>query len=118
MDLDTFLAGYLEYAVWSSTDDEGEPLDRQHSADDIAPESLDWCRAECAAFLESNAGLLECAELTTHEAGGLFWLSRCGHGSGYFDRGDHPCFGELQSASRACGERWLYVGDDGMLHVG
>ena len=39
---------YLVAALWSSTDDDGEPLDRKYSPEDFAPESLAQAAADVA----------------------------------------------------------------------
>jgi hypothetical protein len=51
-------------------------------------------------------------------AGHDFWLTRNGHGAGFWD-GDWPeDVGErLTAASKTFGECFLYVGDDGRIHL-
>lgn len=41
--------------------------------------------ADCAKFKTENAALITQAELSESRAGHNFWLSRNGHGSGFFD---------------------------------
>ena len=50
-------------------------------------------------------------------AGHDLWLTRCGHGCGYWD-GDWPAgIGEgLDKLAHGFGEVWLEVGDDGLIH--
>jgi len=50
-------------------------------------------------------------------AGHDFWLTRNGHGAGFWD-GDWPddAGGRLTEASKKYGEFNLYVGDDGLIH--
>lgn len=67
---------------------------------------------------------LEAAELSDEQAGHDFWLSRNGHGSGFFDRCDHnspdtvcTACNELQADARGWGESDLYRGDDGKLYL-
>jgi hypothetical protein len=50
-------------------------------------------------------------------AGHDFWLTRCGHGAGFWD-GDwpEPYATMLTDAAKAFGEVDLYVGDDGMIY--
>jgi hypothetical protein len=57
--LDEFTRAYIECALWSSTDDDGEPLDALYSADDLSPECLDTMAADCADFQNSFAELLD-----------------------------------------------------------
>lgn len=45
-----------------------------------------------------------------------FWLTRCGHGCGFWD-GDYGELGDrLTTAAKAFGEVDLYVGDDGLIY--
>lgn len=84
-----FLKSYLTCALWSSTDNAddsgGEPLDRNYSLSDIAPESLARAQADCEAFQRDNADTLALAELSDERAGHCLWLNRNGHGSGFWD---------------------------------
>lgn len=123
---DDFLRSYLETALWSSTDDEEKPLDDNFSTSDFSPESIAQARRECAAFQEANATALEVVppapdgDSAEGYAGYLFWLTRCGHGTGFWD---HKEWGAeeieaLTAASKRAGERSVYVGDDGQLWIG
>ena len=114
-ELDTFTRAYIKCALWSSTDNAddsgGEPLDRNYSAKDIAPETLQRMADDCAAFQHEAA-------IAPHfkEAGHDFWLTRNGHGAGFWD-GDWPDSGdELTEISKRFGSFDLYIGDDGQIH--
>ena len=115
--LQTFLDAYIECALWSSTDDDGEPLDSQYGPEDIAPESLQQMRDDCEAFQRDNAYLLLNAGIPPQN-GHDFWLTRNGHGAGFWDRGYPEVLGrKLTDAAHAYGESNLYVGDDGRLYI-
>lgn len=137
--LDEFLSAYIEAALWSSMDDAddsgGEPLDTNYNENDIAPETLARMRADCGAFLthKLGGGLIAIAERLEAEgrwslpaganssvmanAGQDLWLTRNGHGCGYFD-GDWPKgIGEgLDKLAHDFGASDLYVGDDGLIY--
>lgn len=117
--LDTFTRAYIECALWSSNDnaDEqgGEPLDRNYSASDIAPETLQRMKEDCEKFQSDNREALDESSIPNGRAGILFWLNRNGHGSGFWDEGC-PRATELAEASKARGSFNLYVGDDGQVH--
>lgn len=118
--LDDFTAAYIVAALWSTTDnaDEtgGEPLDANYSVDDIAPESLVKMVADCAAFQAEHADLLARAG-DDAQNGHDFWLTRNGHGAGFWDRGyPDPVGDALSEAARRCGAVDLEVGDDGRIH--
>jgi hypothetical protein len=115
--LDSFTRSYIETALWSSMDNAndqgGEPLDANYGPDDIDPHTMAQMIADCTAFQERNAELLSASGLSDKRAGFYFWLSRNGHGSGFFDEN----LDALQDAAKAYGEFDLYVGDDGVIYA-
>jgi hypothetical protein len=133
--LDEFISAYIEAALWSSTDDNGEPLDKNHGPGDIASKTLTTMRADCIAFLNHRLGgrLIAIAERLEAEgkwsppggvecsvlayAGHDFLLTRCGHGCGFWD-GDWPGgIGEgLDMLAHEFGSFDLYLGDDGLIY--
>lgn len=118
--LDDFTKAYIECALWSSLDDE-TPLDEEHSTEDLHPDTLRKMIEDCAAFQKTNRELIERREprqtaANYTRAGHDFWLTRNGHGSGFWD-GDWPQDGEaLTEASKKFGECNLYVGDNGFIY--
>lgn len=116
--LDSFTRAYIECALWSSTDNSneqgGEPLDKNYNADDLAPATLARIMADCEKFQVENATAIG---TDAERAGHDFWLTRNGHGAGFWD-GDWPDSGdELTAISKNFGECNLYVGDDGKLYL-
>lgn len=112
--LDKFTAAYVEAALWSSTDGDEHPLDDNYTADDIADDTLAVMVADCEKFQRENAVLLGGED----KLGGYdFWLTRNGHGAGFWD-GDWPeQIGDaLTNAAHAFGSFDLYVGDDGKIY--
>jgi hypothetical protein len=116
--LDKFQRAYKVAALWSSTDDQGEPLDNGRDLDDISGDTHNAMDRDCAAFVDQNWNDLK--DLDPEQAGHDFWLTRCGHGAGYWDRG----LGEVgERLTAACGHGTkfpnidLYVGDDGMIYA-
>lgn len=127
-DLDAFTRAYIITALWSSTDDNDDPLDEDHDWRDIHPDTLAAMRQDCAQFQELYGDTIRSAIATGEvkcgpdfdewgRAGHDFWLTRCGHGAGFWD-GDWPePQGEhLSDAAGKCGNIDLYVGDDGKIH--
>ena len=114
--LDSFTRSYIETALWSSMDNAndqgGEPLDANYGPDDIDPETMAQMITDCTSFQDRNAGLLSDSGLADKRAGFYFWLSRNGHGSGFFDED----LDALQDAAKAYGSFDLYVGDDGVIY--
>lgn len=126
MQLDNFTRHYLIAALWSSVDDNDNPLDASYGLNDFAPTAVYKAKADCRKFQLENAPLLAGAyplyaphpDAPTPEcsAGHDFWLTRNGHGAGFWDRGLGPIGDRLADAARAFGEAYLYVGDDNLLY--
>lgn len=112
--MDSFTLAYIEAALWSSNDDQGNPLDSTDS--DIAPETLARMVADCAKFQTENAELLAAAG-DDAQNGYDFWLTRCGHGAGFWDRGYGDIGDKLTEAAHAYGDVDLYVGDDRRIYA-
>lgn len=116
-DLTEMVQSYAETALWSSTDesrdDGGDPLDDNYSIDDIDNAAFAEMVSECESFRDCQAGLL--ADVSPSEAGHNFWLSRNGHGAGFFDSGAEHA-DALQKATKPYGSVNLYV-HDGKVHA-
>ena len=116
MNIETILTNYVACALWSSTDDNGDPLDANYTIDDIAPTTLTSMREDVANFINANKRMLIAGGLDDGQIGHDFWLTRNRHGAGFWDRGLGEVGNRLTHASHACGEVYLYVGDDLKLH--
>jgi hypothetical protein len=112
--MDVFTRQYLETALWSSNDVDGESLD-VHDVADIAPATLAEMVADCKAFQVSHHDDISD---DLEQAGHDFWLTRNGHGAGFWD-GDWPdnVGKRLTEASEVYGEyNLLYDETDSMIH--
>lgn len=119
--LDSLLTGYIACALWSSLDDDGDALDAKYDQSDIAPETIERMRADC--FIFADSGLYETYSQKTDSpdpdeyAGHNLWLTRNGHGAGFWDgRYEEPAGRILTDRAKAMGEYSLYVGDDGKIY--
>ena len=125
--LDDFTLAYIEAALWSSNDESdesgGEPLDSNYSIDDLDPDTLAKMAEDCRRFQEENAADLaryHHPQWTAAELGGHdFWLTRNGHGCGFWDRTE--CLPEeardrLTAAAEKAREYYVYLGDDGVIY--
>lgn len=121
--LDQFTKAYMEAALWSSTDDDGKPLDSQYNFEDFEAQAIESIIKDCKAFQEDNAALLEQVpelnrEWTTSEQNGHdFWLTRNGHGVGFWDRGYGELGDKLSEAAERFHECDLYITDDGKVGI-
>lgn len=115
-----FIRGHISCALWSSTDnsrdDGGDPLDQNYDYCDLAPECVATMVKDCEDFQEANAADLE--GLDASDCGHDFWLTRNGHGAGFWDRALGALGDRLSAACEPYGSAYLYVGDDGRIHHG
>lgn len=120
IDVDAFFDAYLECALWSSSDQAdnqgGRPLDENCGSDDIHPDSLAEMRSECEDFISANTSDLLATGADASQMGHDFWLTRNGHGAGFWDRGYGAIGDRLSEASKVYGGVDIYVGDDGKLY--
>lgn len=125
MSLETMIAAYIECAIWSSSDNVddsgGEPLDANYDASDLSPDARVTMEADCKSFYEDPSNADALALWDDSQAGHDFWLTRNGHGAGFWDRycgdTDESRAGDLLTkASKPYGEVDLYIGDDGLIH--
>jgi hypothetical protein len=133
--VDAFTRGYIECMLWAEVlaTDPDDPnydtsfRDANYDEKDLAPKTLAKIIEDCADFQHANeADLREyedaraiptTADYTTMEcAGHDFWLTRNGHGAGFWDRGLGSLGDRLTKASNVHGSRYLYLGDDGLIY--
>lgn len=121
-----FINAYKTALLWSSGDGE-----QNESFEDfeLSAEAVALCEADCRAFIEVAAPLLaqyvdqiKCPPDCTPwaMAGHDFWLTRAGHGVGFWDRGLDELGDQLTAL---CGHgtqfpnRDAYLGDDNLVNL-
>lgn len=111
--LDTLYAAFIEAALWSSVDVEGEPLDAAYDQEDIYPLDANEALSFCERFIRL-AGVEAIEENGFAQAGHDLYLTCAGHGVGFWD-GDWALNGEALTAicDLICGGIDLTEGDDG-----
>ena len=118
--IDPFTRGYLECALWASTDSDDKPLDARFSVNELSEEVVIRADQDCRVFSHMAHGLLIEAEKQGRESssqGHDFWLTRNGHGAGFWDGDWAEEVGErLTKASEAFGQVDLYLGDDKKIY--
>ena len=117
---DDALTSYVTAALWSSVDGDGNPLDDEHDADDVADETRKTMWEDVNNFLNliDDEGLIGHADFPdAGQVGHDFWLTRNGHGTGFWDRGLGQLGDDLTKWAKASGECSLYVGDDGKVYI-
>ncbi len=122
--LSEMVKDYLECALFAETDESndsgGDPLDQNYDIDDFSAEAISKAKTDCRAFLRDAAPLLR--QLldagTLKSAGHDLWLTRNGHGAGFWDRGYPDEIGkELSKIAEAMGNVNAYVGDEKLVHL-
>jgi hypothetical protein len=133
--LDAFAQGYIEalFFTESASDvtkvdwrhgegsDDGSALPCDAAFADLAPETLARILKDCRAFQDSRAwadtmeGYPGADEV---QAGHDFWLTRNGHGAGFWD-GDwpEPYATQLDETAKGFGSVNAYLGDDGKVYL-
>lgn len=114
---DGFVHGYVSCALWTAAEELG---DRDTS--DVRRSSMCDVIKECVSFQIIHAELLQQAYdlpygYTPESAGRDFWLSRNGHGAGFFDRGREPYWRALQSAAKTYGSREVVEDREGYVVI-
>ena len=132
-DCDEFTRAYIQTALWSSNDNSddsgGEPLDSNYSWADISKETLAQMIGDCHIFqsenierinaaIQSDEGVTYGPDFSAYgRAGHDFWLTRNGHGAGFWDGGwPEPFASQLTKSAKSFGTFDLYVGDDGEIY--
>jgi hypothetical protein len=117
----TALAAYLTCALWSSTDESdesgGRPLDDNYGPDDIADASVSEAREALRSLALQCVPMIRRQKITAEQFGHDFWLTRNGHGAGFWDRGYGADGQALTDAAKVWGGSDAYVGDDGRVYL-
>src|ERR1700728_2526765 len=88
IDESAFAKGYVEAALWSSSEDDGGRSfsDKGKTVKDMSTECLCRVIKDCKAFQARAKKWLSKAG-SDAQNGHDFWLTRNGHGTGFWDRG-------------------------------
>lgn len=117
---DASFQSYLQTALWSSADDDDEPLDRDYGTEDFEADGRDSQRRQCEEFIRDNRLAIAAVMVkgvTLSQVMHDLWLTRNGHGAGFFD-GDYPepYATLLTDSAEKLGEVDVYVGDNDVLY--
>lgn len=102
-ELAIFLQSYLDAVLFTESNGEGGYLDGLYTPDDVEAGSLAEAEKDCRDFLAKQidgkplAGFLEPDEMA--QAGHDFWLTRNGHGAGFWDRPAEMYHGQGEALS-------------------
>lgn len=111
-EIEGILNSYTYAALWSSYDDEGDPLDYNFSQFDIAPRSIKQAEKDIQDFLAQAGDLVDFYSDDPSQIGHYFWLSRNHYGAGFLDDGQK----ELERIAEGFRSIDAVIGDDGMIY--
>jgi hypothetical protein len=122
--VEAVVLGYMDCALWSSSDDDGEPLDSSYELYDFADEAVASIHETVEDFLDLIGDEVWNWDQfwTPERLGHDLWLTRNGHGAGFWDRYSDRHLGgaigrQLTELCKPYGTSDVYVGDDGKLHL-
>lgn len=119
---ETFTESYIDAAIEDGQDRGEEESDLRLdglSSCDLADEARTKMEADCKAFIDANAETLArvMCDLSAGDAGYNFYMSRMGHGVGFWDRDLGEDGDKLHEACKHR-EIYLYRGEDGKIYHG
>lgn len=119
-DIGTMVSAYIDCALWAGldwSDSESDPahLDDEYGEDDLSPDALAEIASECNDFYDANAADL--ADMSPEQAGHDFYLTRNGHGAGFWDRGLGNVGTRLTDAAHVYGTSELMPDGAGKLDL-
>src|SRR6266550_971373 len=106
--LDDFTRGYFEAIEWLLPEETNRDKIRGFTRASIAKAKAD-CLDFISAYSDDLSEYVEICDRDDSSAGVDFYLSRNGHGAGFFDRGNAPVFERLQKAARNYGPTYENV---------
>lgn len=115
--MDKILNAYLVCALWSSTDEEGNPLDDNFGLSDLSENTKAQAMADIQLFLGlcEEEGIDPFEKLDSEQVGHDIWLTRNGHGAGFWDRGLGEHGSKLSDIAKSLGSCDIYAGDNNEL---
>lgn len=115
---------YLEAALWTATDGNEDPLQDNYSLEDFAPEAIERAELHVSYFIDRAKPWLKAHILSKNypesQTGHDLWLTRNGHGTGFWDRKELEEGNRGNILTEICekmGESDCYLGDDGKIYL-
>jgi hypothetical protein len=108
---------YLTTALWSSHDYETNmDMDENYDIDDFSKNAIEQSIEDCNGFLSEAKQYLEKEKATDSTIGHDFWLTRNGHGAGFWD-GDYIYGIQLTEIAKVYGTVTLFINDKGEVDI-
>lgn len=80
--------------------------------------TLEEMEKDAELFYKNNKELMEQTDADYNQHGYDFWLTRNGHGVGFWDRGYGEVGEKLTENANKFAECYIYLGDDGKAYIG
>lgn len=107
---DVMIRAYLECALWT------EELDTEYGIADFTSEAITQAIKDCLEFLEEFHDCIlylhQRCKYNQEQAGHDLWLTRNGHGAGFWDRGLHESGEKMTSKAEKIGSVELYITEE------
>lgn len=103
------LEAYLEAALWTEEEQVGHA-----TIYDFSDEDRQKANQDVLLFIQKAGSLID--NIEPEQIGHDLWLTRNGHGAGFWDRGLGEVGDKLTEIAKSMGSKDLYKGDDGKIH--
>lgn len=113
--LEKMLESYMSTALRSSFGDDDKPLSDKYNTSDIDDATKNKMKEDCREFLSQCS---ECVGDKVERAGHDFWLTRNGHGAGFWDGDWNEDGDKLTEAAEGFGVFDLLENEDGTVGDG
>lgn len=122
-EVDIFIWSYISAMLWTShgTLPDGQEVESLEEFD-LSDSARAVVESDCRAFLTAHYDKVMHAfdvslGYTIESAGHDFWLTRAGHGTGFWDRGLGVVGQELSDAARSFGSACVYIVENGLVYI-
>ena len=86
--LESIVNAYLACAAWTDLDEDGEPINDKVGPGDASSDTRKQAVEDCTQFLSlCDEDGVDLKDWSDEQLGHDFWLTRNGHGTGFWDRG-------------------------------
>jgi hypothetical protein len=113
---------YLQTALYTSSDEDGRPLDRDYSESNFSADAMTKADQDVTKFAFDNGHLYVRIGMSSADAARLFWYARTGSGITFMDNFttgtvEYQIAQRLQANAEKYGVADVYAGDDGELEI-
>jgi len=116
-ELKAIVKSYLGTMLWSSSDGDLEHLDEKYDLEDISLKTVKQAIKDCKDFRLKADRYVYAEKMSLEQIGHDFWLTRNGHGAGFWDRDLGKLGDDLTKICEQFNERYAYVGGDNKIYT-